>query len=307
MKISIVTTMYHSAPYLEEFYDRVHKSVTKITQDYEMIFVNDGSPDNSLEIALTLLDKDEKVRIIDLSRNFGHHKAIMTGLSHTNGDYVFLIDCDLEEEPELLETFYNELVNSDGLDVVYGIQDKRHGGWFKRWSGSLFYKIFNLLSDTKIPEDLIIGRVMTRRYVENLIRHQEKELVFAGLCELTGFDQKGLLVSKAFKGKTSYSIPKRIAIIVNSVTSFSNKPLILVFYLGTIISVISGFFVLKILMQKMLHDIPISGWTSLIVSIWFLSGLVLFSLGIIGIYISKLFIEVKNRPYTIVRKIYSKE
>ena len=109
MKISIVTTMYHSSPYIKEFYERISNEVLKITEDYEIIFVNDGSPDDALDVAVSLNEKDKKVKVIDLSRNFGHHKAIMTGLSHTKGEYVFLIDCDLEEEPELLGLFWGKI------------------------------------------------------------------------------------------------------------------------------------------------------------------------------------------------------
>ncbi|MGH9548808.1 MAG: glycosyltransferase family 2 protein, partial [Terriglobales bacterium] len=126
MDLSIVTTLYASAPYLEEFYARTCVVAERVTSDFEIILVNDGSPDNSLEIALSLYRKDARVRIVDLSRNFGHHKAMMTGLAHARGDMVFLLDSDLEEEPELLNTFYEKLQQT-GADVVFGVQQKRKG------------------------------------------------------------------------------------------------------------------------------------------------------------------------------------
>ena len=129
MELSIVTTLYHSAPYIEEFYARVRNEAEKITSDYEIIFVNDGSPDHSLDVVLPICERDEKVKVIDLSRNFGHHKAMMTGLAHARGAWVFLIDCDLEEEPELLGKFSAE-VKGSGADVVYGVQQKREGKLF---------------------------------------------------------------------------------------------------------------------------------------------------------------------------------
>src|SRR5262249_22005503 len=153
------TTLYYSAPYLEEFYARIKTEAERITHDYEIIFVNDGSPDNALNIAIALYENDDQVRIIDLSRNFGHHKAIMTGLAHARGSLVFLIDSDLEEEPELLGKFYNEIHNS-GADVVYGVQRTRKGGFFERISGSIFYRIFNWLSIYPIPQNLITVRLM---------------------------------------------------------------------------------------------------------------------------------------------------
>ncbi|MCK5847885.1 MAG: glycosyltransferase family 2 protein, partial [Caldisericia bacterium] len=144
MKISVVTTMYYSSPYLKEFYKRIIEQIKLLTNNYEIIFVNDGSPDTSLEITKSLLKKDRHIKILDLSRNFGHHKAIMTGLAESNGDLVFLIDCDLEEEPELLSDFFLKMQTAS-CDVVYGIQEKRKGKWFEKLSGSLFYKCRNKL------------------------------------------------------------------------------------------------------------------------------------------------------------------
>ena len=138
MLLSIVTTLYNSAPELIEFYERTSKCAQEITQDYELILVNDGSPDNSLELALSLNQKDDRVKVIDLSRNFGHHKAIMTGLSYAQSKYVFLIDSDLEEPPEVLNKFWEEMQNSDDTDVIYGVQDKRKGKFFERLSGFIY-------------------------------------------------------------------------------------------------------------------------------------------------------------------------
>ena len=136
MDLSIVTTLYDSSAHLNEFYDRITKTAEKITQDFEIIFVNDGSPDNSLKIAISLHNKNKRVKIIDLSRNFGHHKAIMTGLSHTKGDLVFYTDVDLEEDPELLEPIYKEYRKQDDVDVVFAIQEKRRGHIYEKISGT---------------------------------------------------------------------------------------------------------------------------------------------------------------------------
>ena len=135
MRLSIVATLYNSEPHLNEFYERLTQSAQQITHDYEIILVNDGSPDSSLELALKLFDQDSRVRVIDLSRNFGHHKAIMTGLEHTQGECVFLIDSDLEEPPETLNLFWDEMQRGRDLDVVFGVQGKRKGKVFERVSG----------------------------------------------------------------------------------------------------------------------------------------------------------------------------
>lgn len=306
MMLSIVTTLYNSAPYLEEFHDRVCKAASQITHDYEIIFVNDGSPDNSLEVALELHRKYPRVGIVDLSRNFGHHKAMMTGLIHARGDLVFLLDSDLEEEPELLHKFYDEM-NRTGADVVFGVQEQRKGRLFERVTGSLFFKLFNSLSTYPIPTNLITARLMTRAYVTALAGHQEREFLIAGLWALTGFQQLPVKVTKHDKKSSSYSLGRKISHLVNAITSFSNKPLILIFYLGCIIVLVSSIAAIDLIIRKLFLGTLLVGWASLIVSIWLLGGLTIFCLGVIGVYLSKIFIEVKQRPLTIVKQTYGLE
>jgi len=303
MEFSIVTTMYHSAPYLEEFYERVSRAAQKITDDYEIIFVNDGSPDDSLDIAVALHEKDKRVIVVDLSRNFGHHRAMMTGLEYASGEKVFLIDCDLEEEPELLGAFH-EKFNKEGCDVVYGVQEARRGGAFERITGDLFYKIINIISETDLPKNAVTARLMSSRYVKSLVEHREREIYIDGLWYITGYKQIPVYVNKHSKSTSTYSLRKKLALCVNAITSFSDKPLIFIFYTGIIISSISALYILYLFSRKMFSGIGISGWTSLIVSVWFLGGLTIFFIGIIGIYLSKVFVETKKRPYTIVRSLY---
>ena len=146
MKLSIVATLYQSAPYVSEFYQRASAAAKQLLgEDYEIVLVNDGSPDNSLDLAVQITESDSHVVVVDLSRNFGHHKAMMTGLAHTKGDQVLLIDSDLEEEPECLIAFAEQM-QSQRCDVVYGIQEQRKGGWFERWSGQWFYRFFKALA-----------------------------------------------------------------------------------------------------------------------------------------------------------------
>ena len=304
MELSIVTTVYYSAPYLIEFYERISKSAQKITDQYEIIFVNDGSPDNSMHILLDILKDDEKVKIIDLSRNFGHHKAIMTGLTHACGEKVFLIDCDLEEEPELLELFFERYNQEKDCDVVYGVQKKRKGKFFERISGEVFHRFKGFISGLKMPRNILTARLMSRRYVQNLIQFTESELYLEGLFYLTGFKQIPVTTQKLSKGKTTYTLRKKLALSINAITSLSDKPLIYIAYLGLGILSLTSIFILYFLINKLFLSEPIEGWTSLILSIWFLGGTTIFSIGIIGIYLSKVFIETKQRPYTIIRDIY---
>jgi len=306
MKLSIVTTLYRSSPYVNEFYERISNEAKKITDNYEIIFVDDRSPDDSLKKCVVLHQKDAKVKVIELSRNFGHHKAIMTGLSHAKGDFVFLIDSDLEEEPELLSKFWNEFQNSEDVDVVYGVQESRKGGWFEKWSGDLFYKLFNKISHVDVPKNLITCRLSNKAYNDALILHKEREIFLAGLWIISGFNQKPMTVKKHSHSETTYSLKHKLVVLFNSLTSFSNFPLKTIFYMGLSISSISFVYILFILLKKLIFDISLQGWTSLIVSVWFLGGLILFSIGTIGIYISKIFTETKQRPYTIIRKKYER-
>jgi putative glycosyltransferase len=306
MDLSIVTTLYYSGSYLEEFYARTCAVCERITSNFEIIFVNDGSPDNSLQVALSLYQKDKRVRVIDLSRNFGHHKAIMTGLSHARGALVFLIDSDLEEAPELLETFHKEL-KATGADVVFGVQERRKGKLFERISGAIFFRILNALSSHPIPANVITARLMTRQYVAALLRHQEREMVLFGLWALTGFRQNPISVKKRDKGSSTYDIRRKISHAVNAVTSFSNKPLIFIFYLGCFILLLSTVAAIDLIIRKIVYGALLLGWASLIISIWMLGGMTIFCIGLLGIYLAKIFIEVKQRPYTIVRDVYEHE
>jgi len=306
MRLSIVATLYRSARHLDEFHARISAAAARFTSDYEIVLVNDGSPDDSLAVALKLLEHDDRVRIIDLARNFGHHKAMMTGLAEARGDLIFLIDSDLEEPPELL-TEFAEAIQDGQADVVYGVQDHRRGGLVERVSGWLFFRLFNLLSEQRIPENVVTVRLMTRRYVSALVSHRERKMMIAGLWALTGFNQIARTIARGAKGQTSYSFSHKVSLLVDSITSFSDRPLVLIFYLGLAIGGTSSLAAVYLVVRRLFFGVALPGWPSLIVSIWMLGGLMLICLGIIGIYLSKIFIETKQRPYTIVRQIYERD
>ena len=295
--------MYHSAKYLPEFYARVRKAAELSGVQYDFIFVNDGSPDNSLAVALQLRDEFPDVAVVELSRNFGHHKAIMAGLREAKGDLVFLIDCDLEEQPELLTEFYTKMEETKG-DVIFGVQNSRKGKWRERIFGQEFYKVFNHFAERPIPENIIMARLMTRNYVEELIRYDEKEFFLGATFMEVGFKQIPVSVDKKDKGSSTYSLSKKVALMVNAITSTSNKPLIYVFYFGALISFVSFTFIIILLFRHFFIEKLLTGWPSLIVSIWFLSGLIILCIGLLGIYLSKIYMETKHRPTVIVRKRY---
>jgi len=304
MELSIVTTLYRSSSYIEEFHRRASAIAKRIAGDrYEIIFVNDGSPDNSLEVAITVADTDQHVSVIDLSRNFGHHKALMTGLAHSNGELVYLLDSDLEEEPEWLETFHEHHAK-ENADVVFGVQQKRKGNLVEQCSGYVYYRIFRALTGIDQPDNIVTARLMTKQYVSALVEHKERELNIGGLWIITGFRQLSCPVHKTSSSPTTYSIPKKLGHLVNAITSFSNLPLQGVFYFGMGISILSVIYASSIVFRYLFLSAPPDGYTSLIASIWLLAGAILVAIGIQGIYLSKIFTEVKQRPYTIIKGIH---
>ncbi|WP_426150143.1 glycosyltransferase family 2 protein [Pseudomonas sp. DC3000-4b1] len=306
MKLSIVSTLYQSAPHLIEFYQRCVSVARQWAQDdFEIVLVNDGSPDDSLEKAIDIAMEDYHVKVVDLSRNFGHHKAMMTGLQHAQGDFIFLIDSDLEEEPEYLNPFAEQLL-SQGCDVVYGVQQQRKGGWFERWSGQGFYRMFEALTGLALPKNIVTARLMTRRYVNALLMHTEREVFIAGLWYTTGFTQQPHMVTKHSTSQTSYTFRRKMAVLVNSVTSFSNAPLIGIFYIGLSISGLASLYCLYLILLWVYRAQTLSGWTSVMASIWLLGGMIISFIGVVGIYLSKIYSETKQRPYTIVRQVYEK-
>jgi len=304
MKLSIVTTLYKSSKHIEEFHERATKSAQQEVGDsYEIIFVNDGSPGTDLEIATTIQAKDSHVSVIDLSRNFGHHKAMMTGLNHSKGDVTFLLDVDLEEEPELLREFASQMA-VDKCDVVFGVQKYRKGGLVERFSGWLFYTLFNILTGYDFPRNIVTARLMKRHYLDALLLHGERELSIGGLFYITGFNQRPCKITKHDTSDSTYTLSRKLSVLVNSVASFSSKPLVGIFFLGIAILVLAIIVSFYFLGNALLFASPPTGWTSLMISVWALGGIIISCVGIVGIYISKIYEESKQRPYTIIRQIY---
>jgi putative glycosyltransferase len=302
-ELSIVTTLYRSAAMIEEFVRRATAAAEAITSSFEIIIVDDGSPDNSLEIAVRLAADDPRIKVVELSRNFGHHRALMTGLAHASGARCFMIDSDLEEAPELLGEFWDRMAKG-GMDVVYGYQLERAGSVGRRLSGEVAYWLFRVLIPYEIPRNHITVRLMQRSYVEALLLHKERMTAIGGLWVITGFRQIGLPVNKGSRDDTTYSLRKRWHALIDSIVSFSEVPLIGIFYLGMLISVLAAIATVSLVTMHMLGISRLAGWASVMLSIWLIGGVLIFCVGIIGIYISKIFIETKQRPYTIVRMRY---
>ena len=306
VKLSIVTSVYRSAASIEEFTRRALAAADALYDEVQLIVVNDGSPDDSHERLLALRAADPRIIVVDLSRNFGHHKALMTGLAHARGELVFLIDSDLEEDPSWLLTFHDAL-RTNSVDVVYGVQTERKGDWVERTAGRLFFNLFNRMLTHPIPVNVITARLMTARYVKALVSHQERELCLSGLWVITGFEQRPIAVQKGSRPTSSYTTRKRLSVFANAITSFSNRPLVYIFQIGMAVMALSVVAGVALLYMSLNGRIGVPGWASIMVSIWFLGGLIIFCVGVIGMYLAKIFTEIKQRPYTIVRAEYGPE
>lgn len=307
MKLSVITTLYRSRPFLDNFFTQIANVINELSiNDYEIIVVNDGSPDDSLDFCLKTKETNEKIKIIDLSRNFGHHYALQAGLACSSGDYVYMTDNDLETPVSFLYACYNEISKDTTLDLVYGVQKGRKGHLTEKFGGSIFWSLFNLLSETKMPANILTECMMSRKFVNELLRMNDANLFLGGMIHWIGLNKKEIECKKGLRdGKSTYTFSKRLKLMLLALTSFSGKPLELLFYTGLTITVCSIFFIIFIITKKMIMGDEISiGWTSIIAINVLSLGLTATFLGLIGLYIYRIFKQVQGRQNYIIKQIY---
>lgn len=304
--LSVVTSVYQSERFLAPFIDEMVATIKKAgIENYELIFVNDGSPDESLRCVLHARTNNPQIKVVDLSRNFGHHKAVLAGLSYAKNDLTFIIDCDLEVRPGVLQRFLDTLRETD-VDVVYGVQETRKGALVERAGGAMFWRLFNLLSETKIPENVLSERLMKQGYVQALLSLGDRNVFLGGMMYWSGFRQLGIVIEKKQReGASSYSFRKRLSLLLEAVTSFSTAPLKLVLLTGlgvTLLVMIAG---ITLLVRKLLHPgAVLQGFTSLILVTIGMAGMVITVLGVVGLYIARIYTQTQNRPLFIVREFH---
>lgn len=302
----MVTTVYRSETFLPAFIDQTVAALAAAgIGDYEIVFVNDGSPDASREHLLATRAGNPRIKLVDLSRNFGHHKAALAGLAHSRGERVFLIDCDLEVAPATLAQFLAAMRDSDA-DVVYGVRDERRGSTVARVGGGWFWRLFNLLSDTAVPANVLTERLMTRRYVDALLSLGDRNVFAAGMMYWTGFHQIGIPIRKAQReGRPSYSLHHRLALLVEAVTSFSTVPLKFVLATGLLIVACALLGTVIIVLHKLIDPSAVLlGYTSLMLAVVGMGGLILTTLGVFGLYLARIFTQTQGRPLYIVRQFH---
>ncbi len=303
MDISVVIPVFNEESNLPVLYERLVNSVTAISNDYELIFVNDGSKDNSLNILKELSLKNAQVKYIDFSKNFGHQLAVFAGLENAKGDAIVIIDADLQDPPELIKDLYVKM--KEGYDVVYAQREQRAGeSWHKLMTAKLFYRFINRLSEVSIPLDTGDFRIISKKINDIIVSMPERNKFLRGQIAWTGFNQTFVSYKREerYAGKTNYSYSKMFSFAFDGITAFSNLPLRLATYLGFAVSLISFFFILYTLYQKYFKHDVVQGWSSLMVSILFIGGVQLICLGIIGEYLGRIMDNVKQRPLYIVRE-----
>jgi len=302
-KISIIIPCFNESENINKTFSRIYECVSKFCKNFEIIFVDDGSIDDSFS-KLYLLSKEKKeLKIVKLSRNFGHQNAIFAGLEHSSGDCIFIIDADLQDPPELFEEMYKKW--EQGFQVIYGIRKKREGNFFKIFLYNLYHKIFKLLSNLDNDQDLGDFCLIDKKIKEYLIDLKEKNIYFRGLRSWVGFKQIGIEYTRKNRseGKSKYSLLKLYNLALNGITNFSSKPLTLIFFSGLIIFLLSilliSFYVLqRIFNFEFLGVLPdqVPGFYTIIIILILFGSFNLICLGVIGEYIGRLYEEVKSRP-----------
>lgn len=304
--LSVVVPVFNETEVINHFYDRVKRVVDSIEfMHYELVFVDDGSSDDSYDKLVKLANDDKGIRVLKLSRNFGHQVAITAGIDIAKGDAVVVIDADLQDPPEVIIQFINKW--KQGYDVVYGVRNKRKGeSRLKLWTADIFYRLLKNLIKIDIPLDTGDFRLMSRRMVENFKRLKEKDRFVRGLTSWLGFEQIGVFYERdeRYAGETKYPYSKMIKFALDGITSFSSIPLKLASWLGFLTSILAFIYACSVFIQKFLGH-TVQGWATIMVGMLFIGGVQLISLGIIGEYIGRIFNEMKQRPLYVIDHVYN--
>lgn len=301
-KVSVIVPIYNEEGNISPLLDRL-VPVLQQYHDYEILFVDDGSRDHTLETIKSSKESNSHIHYISFARNFGHQNALKAGLDHVTGDCVITMDGDLQHPPELIPQFIEKWL--EGYDVVYTIRrEDTRLSFLKRLTSRFFYRLMNRLSGIHIPEGAADFRLLDRKVADVLKDIREYHLFYRGLTPWLGFHQIGItyLPEERFSGQTKYSIRKMIAFALTGITSFSLKPLRISVLFGVFFALLAFIYGGYALYMKFFTDSTVPGWASVLISVLFIGGIQLIVLGIIGEYIGKLFMESKHRPHYIIKE-----
>ncbi len=300
--ISVVIPVYKAQECLDELYRQLTAALGSITDDYEIVLVEDCGGDRSWEIIARLASADPRVRGLQFSRNFGQHYGITAGLDHCDGDWVVVMDCDLQDSPAEIPRLYAKAL--EGYDVVLARRGRRKDSPIKRLTARAFYRVFGYLADLDYDGEVGNFRIISRRVVESVKLMRERLRFFGGLVAWVGFPTTSVDVvhSDRFAGETSYSLAKLWRLATEIIIAHSDKPLRLAVKTGFLISLAAFAYGGYVAYRQLVYGVPITGWSSLIVSLYFLGGIIISLLGVLGVYLGKTFDESRRRPLYIVRQ-----
>lgn len=308
-KFSVVIPIYNEEENITELYRRLTAVMEKLCideeytiDDYEIIIVDDGSNDHSWQLIKELHKKDKRIKGISFSRNFGHHVAVLAGIDHSRGNYTILMDGDLQDQPEEIPKLIAKA--KEGYDVTQGITFKRHLNPIQNLFSMVFHKLFTKISTVDPKTRIGLFRCLSRPVIESIKKLPERAIFFGGIVSWVGFKTVHVPVNRVtrYAGKSKYNFLKRFALAMNAIISFSERPLIFIFQLGMIVFIFSICMFGYAIIRKVFYNISITGWASLFAAIFFSTGLITLSLSVVGLYISKLFVEIKQRPRYIIRE-----
>ncbi|WP_245892248.1 glycosyltransferase family 2 protein [Flavobacterium pallidum] len=302
-EISIVSPIYKAEGFLDKLVAEIEKAMLTLDVDYEIILVDDRSKDNSWEIMKVLSSKKPHVKSVRLSRNFGQHPAIMAGLSQAKGEWTVVMDCDLQDQPKEIVKLYNKA--QEGFEVVQARRKNREDSFLKKLSSKIFSKVYGYFTDTKYDNEIANYGIYHKQVIKSVLEVSDYIKFFPLFIAFVGYKSTSIIVEHAPRdsGTTSYSFSKLVSLAFNTIISFSNKPLKLFVKFGMIISLLSFCVGIYYIYQAMHHEIEVLGFTSIMVSIWFLSGIIITTIGVVGIYVGKIFDQTKNRPVYIIDEI----
>jgi glycosyltransferase involved in cell wall biosynthesis len=302
--ISIVSPVYRAENIVGKLVDEIQKVMMQMNLTYEIILVDDRSPDYSWEAMKQISSRNSEVKSIRLSRNFGQHPAIMAGLSKTKGEWIVVMDCDLQDQPKEIEKLYRKAL--EGYDIVLARRENRQDGFLKKTSSKLFYVVFNYLSGIEINSEVANFGIYNKKVIKSIAQINDYIKFFPLFVQWVGFKSTSIVVehNERVDGKSSYNLLKLISLAFNTIISFSDKPLKIFTFLGLSISSISFLSGCYYLIMALSGQIKEPGFSSLIISIWLLSGIIISIIGIVGIYLGKTFNQVKNRPIFIIDEKY---
>lgn len=298
--ISFVSPVYKAEKILDKLVEEIQKTMLVFDKPYEIILVDDRSPDKSWNVMKAISCKFPEVKSVRLSRNFGQHPAIMAGLTLAKGEWVVVLDCDLQDQPkEVLKLYYKA---QEGFDVVLAKRKNRQDGFFKKMSSLVFSKVYGFFTDTNYDNEIANFGIYHSKVIASILEISDAIKFFPLFVKFVGYNSTSIIVEHGLReeGKSSYSFSKLISLAFNSIISFSNKPLKLFVKFGLIISLISFLFGLYNIYLTATNQIEVLGYSSIIVSIWFLSGVIITTIGVTGIYVGKIFDQTKGRPIFII-------